>query len=239
VRVAAELELDVLARGADDPALVERAYRDVLAPSFTANEIPPSEQFTAEVANDTVVVGRRDGRIVAAAVTDAGVSAPVGLLSYLAVRPDQRGTGAGSSMMRQLREVWQSGIAEVVLGEVHDPRCWPEAEDERPSARLRFYERHGARLLTVPWVQPRLHDGGDRVEGMLLLVMWSRHHVDAVPALWIRGWTIDYFKSAEGVDESNGDPVLSALLARIDASDSASVVSISRLEALSVLDTGR
>jgi hypothetical protein len=233
--VASELRLVVLARGSDAPDLVAQAHRDVLRPSFTADEIAFGDEFVDEVADQTVVIGLRGDEPVAAAVTDSGSSAPVALLSYLAVRPDQRGSGTGSSMMQKLRQVWVAGVADVVLGEVHDPRCWSEQPDERPEARLRFYERLGARLLTVPWVQPRLHAGGSRVNGMLLLVMWSRHEPDAVAAPWIRSWTTDYFGGAEGVDETSADPTYAALLARIDAADPIAIRPIAELDAMPVL----
>jgi GNAT superfamily N-acetyltransferase len=226
----------VVARGSDDRALVERAYHEVLAPSFTTDELPPDHEFVAEMDFATLVVALDGDAPVAAAVTGAGSRSPLALLSYLAVRPDQRGSGAGSRMMESLRSVWHASRADVVLGEVHDPRCWPDGADERPAARLRFYERHGARLLTVPWVQPRVRDDGDRVGGMLLLEMWSRHAPEAVPAAWVRSWTTDYFSLAEGLEVPSADPVVAALLARIDAVDPIAIRPIAEYVEMRVLE---
>ncbi|WP_238146866.1 hypothetical protein [Ornithinimicrobium murale] len=44
----------------------------------------------------------------------------------------------------------------------------PEFGD--PNARLRFYERHGARALDLPYFQPPIGDG-EPVHGMLLLAL--------------------------------------------------------------------
>lgn len=214
-----DLRIAVLARGGDDPELVARAYAAVLAPSFTDDELPPWEQFEAEVSGSAVLVATAGGEIVAAAVSDTGGGEPVGLLSHLAVRPDQRGTGTGSAVFDRLRSLWSAGDAAVVLGEVHDPRIWADAEDERPGARMRFYERHGARLLAVPWEQPELWPGGRRVPGMLLLVMGGRDQLDAVPSAWVATWMTEYYRSCEGIDASSGDPALDALLARVAAVD--------------------
>lgn len=212
-------ELIVLDRGSDDPALVERAYRAVLAPSFTPDEIPPYEELLSDVAGSTVVVAVQGDEPVAAAISDAGTSSPVALLGYLAVRPDQRGTGIGSLLMSRLHALWGEGTAEVVLGEVHDPRCWPASEDERPADRLRFYERAGARLLAAPWVQPRLRGDGERVPGMLLLVMWARAGRASVPAAWVRDWTAAYYLLAEGLARPADDPVVARLVRRMEATD--------------------
>jgi hypothetical protein len=139
-------------------------------------------------------------------------------------------------MMARLRERWSQGEAEVVLGEVHDPRRWPEGDDERPSARLRFYERHGARVLTVPWVQPRLREDGERVAGMVLLV-WGRHGPpESVPAAWLRPWMTEYYLEAEGLDRPTDDPTVAALLARVDARDPIGVEAITDPLTVPLLD---
>jgi GNAT superfamily N-acetyltransferase len=229
-------DLVVLDRGADDPALVGRAYREVLEPSFTTDEIPPAAELVDDAAGATVVVAVADGLVLAAAITDPPTTSPVALLSYLAVRPDRRAGGIGSTVLRALQSRWADGAADVVLGEVHDPRCWSDSDDERPRDRLRFYERHGARLLSAPWVQPRLRDGGHRVGGMLLLVMGGRAVPDAVPAALVRQWMTDYYADAEGIDDPSRDPTLAALLARASAVDPIPVRPVADHPAMPLLD---
>ena len=229
-------ELVVLARGDDDDDLVERSYLEVLAPSFTDDEIPPLDEFLTEVAASSLLVATDQGEPTAVAVIDAEPDARLALLSYLAVRPGLRGTGVGSQMMDRLRDLWRKGDAEAVVGEVHDPRCWAESDDERPAARLRFYERNGARLLTVPWVQPRLRKSGQRVGGMVLLV-WDGHAAhDSVPSDWMRDWMLDYYRSAEGTTDPTGDATVAALLARVGAVDPIPVRAVSDLVDVPLLD---
>jgi hypothetical protein len=105
----------------------------------------------------------------------------------------------------------------VVLAEVHDPRHWPATGDERPSARLRFYARHGARLLDLAWIQPRLTPGGDRVEGMLLLVLAARPPAlldggAALDGALVRAWVEQQLRDAEG-DAALADPGFAEILA--------------------------
>jgi len=222
-------EIVVVARGADDPDLVARAYDTVLSRSFGRDEIPPRDQFLLDVAGSTVLVALVDGDVAAAAVSEGGGRDPIGLLSHLAVRPGTRGGGVGGQMMAALQAHWSSGPP-VVLGEVHDPRAWADGPDELPAARLRFYERHGARLLGVPWVQPKLWSGGDRVADMLLLVMGGSAAPDGVAAESLRSWMTAYYELTEGSDAS--DPTLAALLERVAAEDPVPIRPISALAAV-------
>lgn len=231
------IDLVTLARGDDQPSLVARAYDRVLANAFTADEIPDREPFLESVALCTVVVALRDGDPVAVAVSDHDVMAPIGLLSYLAVDAAERSSGVGSHLMSHLRELWRNGSVEFVLGEVHDPRCWEESDSERPAARLRFYERHGAQLLSVPWIQPRLRAGGNRVGGMCLLVLHSREPSPAMPAQALDDWMRVYFAAAEGVTDPAADQDLDALLRRVDAHDPVRVLPISALEQVQPLSS--
>ena len=228
----------VLERATDDPELVRDAYDAVLAPSFSPDELPALPQMMEDFGSSTVVVATRGGTPIATAVTDHAEVGPIALLSYLAVRADERGTGIGSVMMSALDRVWAGGHAHVVLGEVHDPRCWPADGDEQPEARLRFYERHGARLLAVPWVQPRLRPEGGRVEGMLLLVLGPTGGPggtpEDVPSTWLRQWIHGYFEVEEDLDPDR-DPTVAALHERVTATDPVPILPLASWSSLPLL----
>lgn len=115
--------------------------------------------------------------------------------------------------MRALRERWTAGPVDFMLAEVEDPRFHAETPENRSQARLRFYERHAAELLMVPWVQPGL-DGHDRVPGMLLLRVWARDpSAPTVPAAKLVRWAEAYFSAEEGGMPT--DAVFAALQARL------------------------
>jgi hypothetical protein len=139
------------------------------------------------------------------------------LLSYLAVRPGIRGGGIGAALLRQLLPGWRdrSG-SEMVVAEIEDPRAHQPTELGDPTARVRFYQRQGYRLLPVPFVQPRVAADQGRVRGMLLVVAPDERVGDQpVPAHLVRAFLTEYFDSAEGVG-ADDDPELAALLAIVE-----------------------
>ena len=74
--------------------------------------------------------------------------------------------------MRRLGEYSRERRALVTLAEVDDPRRHTtEALIGDPRARLAFYGRLGARVLDLPFFQPRLVADGPRAHGMLLLTL--------------------------------------------------------------------
>ena len=162
-----------------DPQLLARLYREVLEPAFTASELEGIEPLASRLAAPgepgslvAVALGP-DGELLGGLVADHDRECRVLLLSYLAVRPEARGRGIGSSLVRDVASNWYDGD-EVLLAvaEVHDPRHWPD--DAAAEGRLRLFEKLGARVLGAPFVQPALHGDGERVGGFLLLAF----HVD-------------------------------------------------------------
>jgi len=229
------LDIEVLARGADDISLVERAYREVLGPSFTSDELPPFDILRPMLEVATVVVAFEEGELVCVAVVEHEENELIALLSYLAVRPGRRNGGIGKALMDRLRALWREQGIPVVLGEVHDPRRWDAMPDELPVARLRFYERQGARVLAAPWVQPRLWPGGERVPGMLLLVIYAEQDLESVPASRVATWMADYYAECEGPSAST-DATLRELLDRVHAVDPVPVLAVSALESIPSFD---
>lgn len=179
-----------------DDALLDAVVDEVLLPSFSVDEIGDRDTtrdlIRGGILTTTALV--EEGTVLGAAAEERGAPGEVGLLSYLAARPGGRGRGAGGELLDHLVGEWARGPAALVVGEVHDPRIWPEAEDERPAARLRFYARHGARLLDLPWVQPALGAGAAPVEGMLLITLHplGATRVDSAPVRrWIQAYSGD------------------------------------------------
>lgn len=166
----------------DDAALAAQAYETVLRPAFRPEELTGPQDVAPGPRRVLSVALDAKEEPVAAAVTDLGPTqgevsgdadraVGVALLSHLAVRASGQGGGVGSAMMGHLQRLWTRLELPLVLGEVHDPRGHAESDTEHPMARLRFYERCGARVLDVPWVQPSLAPGQQRVPDMLLLAL--------------------------------------------------------------------
>lgn len=153
-------------------------YRLVLAPNFPDDELETSEAFAAGLVfgeTRALVARTDDGVIVGGAVGDIFSRSNVLLLSYLAVPAERRGSGTGGLLMRAVTEVWGSRLNPALfIMEVEDPRYHhSDANFGDPEARVRFYERLGARALPVPYFQPALGSRGPsarRVPHLMLMV---------------------------------------------------------------------
>ena len=83
----------------------------------------------------------------------------VGFVTYLVVAPEQRGRGLGEQLLRGAVEQ----LGGLVLGEVNDPRKGADWK------RLERFQRWGARVLDVRYVQPALGPGLSRDRGLVLI----------------------------------------------------------------------
>lgn len=205
---------------------VARVHERLLVPTFRPDELLTPDElaagWTGPGAEPSAVV-LADGEPVAAMLGSWFAGGRVLLLEYLAVDPAARGLGLGTRLLGDLLPRWAARHpGALVLAEVDDPRAWP-ADDAQgdPVARLRFYGRYGARLLPLPYAQPALRPGADRVPGMLLL------RLDAVPSTGtdappsgadLAAFLTEHYAAAEGPD-AVADPAVARLVARARALD--------------------
>ena len=138
------------------------------------------------------------------------------LLAYLAVRPGGRGTGIGATLLQAARDAWTAELSpRLIVLEVEDPRevTGSEAFGD-PVARVRFYERHGARALPLPYVMPALSPGTERVKRLMLMVLGG---TDLAPGTrtadgrQVASFLAEYFEEFEGPARP-GDAELDLLL---------------------------
>lgn len=226
-----------------DPAaqadLLQAVFDTVLRPSFSTDELPSIDVLRRGASDEheqTIIVAIDVRGPAAAAVYGRPAGLTVGVLSYLAARPGERGRGLGGRLLARLAEIAERSTVELVLGEVHDPRWYEETDDEHPEARLRFYQRHGARLLAVPWIQPRLAGGGERVRDMLLLALYANDDlVDlGVPGTWIENWAEAFYAAEEGAEPD--DEEYDALIERLTATSTIALLGIDQIDSVGRLD---
>lgn len=160
-----------------DPTELHEVYAALLAPSFPPSELVPTDWLIDGVTSGTVsvLVTDEESGPVAIAVTEPLDPSPAVLLTYFATRADRRGQGLGSRLFEAMvTAVRERTSSPLLVAEVERPdRHTGSPEFGDPSARLRFYGRHGARALDLPYFQPPIGEG-DPVHGMLLLAL----HVD-------------------------------------------------------------
>jgi GNAT superfamily N-acetyltransferase len=217
--------------------LAREAFDVVFRPAFTLEELPGEEAILGALepgGSGVLTIATEDGAPVAAALCELDEDHGINLLSYLAVRKDRRSGGFGSSILRHLASRWTRLGGVLTVGEIHDPRRWPDAGDERAAARLRFYARFGARTLEVPWVQPSLQPGYQRVRDMLLIVLRAPPAIDMVPSQRVTGWAEAYFAEFEGGVPT--DDVYRALQDRLGATATIRISLLEAYEGIPLLD---
>lgn len=192
----------------NDPVEVAEFYRRVLAPHFPLDELEPLESFAAEMkAGGTTALAARtpDAVMVGGAVGDWFPGTRVMLLSYLAVAPAGRGAGTGGLLMKALTEAWSGQFSpRLLVMEVEDPRYHHgDVNFGDPEARVRFYERAGARVLPVPYFQPALgsRPGARRVPHLMLMVFGGTEAppgTQQVDGQIVADFVTEYVKGCEG-----------------------------------------
>lgn len=212
-----------VAVGPLDPADSEQVasfYRTVLVPHFIADELDSEENFTAglRLGGSRALAARAEGgAIVGGAVTDWFARSHVLLLSYIAVLPAHRSTGAGAALMAAV-----SGSASadrhplLLVAEVEDPRHFAaDPAHGDPWARWRFYQRLGGRTLPLPYMQPALGQGHSRVPHLLLMVLggsMAPPGAERVDGETVELFLQEYFEGCEGPARP-GDSQLQELFA--------------------------
>ncbi len=158
--------------------VIEAFYHQILEPSFSADVLIGLDELQDIAASDVGSVWLAtddDGTILGGAVGEWDESARVVLLGYLAVRPGIRGGGIGGPLYLDALDSWRQKFRPcLVLAEIEDPDVPGHSDNEEhgdAAARLRFYLSRGSRVLDIPYFQPALEPGADRVSGLLLIVL--------------------------------------------------------------------
>ncbi|MEW2132274.1 GNAT family N-acetyltransferase [Streptomyces sp. NPDC005435] len=205
--------------------LLDEIYDDVFRPSFSFDELSPRRELAGALARGEAVVTAvvdDDGRPVAAAAGEWSPQTRVLLLSYVAVRPGVRSRGYGARLMDAVGGSWQERFRPLVtLVEFEHPLAHgsdPKRGD--PAARFRFYARHGARALALPYFQPALGGRRKRIYGMVLAAVCvtpeARGERDGTVAAGpVRGFLTDYFLTTE--EKVPTDPAARRLWRAVDA----------------------
>jgi GNAT superfamily N-acetyltransferase len=146
---------------------------------------------------------------VAGMVTEDYLDGRVVLLGYLVVAATARNAGLGARLLAEVVEAPAGGAPPLVLAEIDDPRFHPSNDMGDPVARVRFYDRAGARLLPLPYAQPSLRPGSPRVDNLLLIALGTTEP-------WVDGPTVaafltEYYEGCEGEDAVRADPAFLAL----------------------------
>jgi GNAT superfamily N-acetyltransferase len=231
-----------------DEELVGRFHHDVLAVSFTPDELEDVATLArglrgkGEVEVLASVALGSDDAVLGGVVGELYLKESVLLVAYLAVRPDLRGFGIGTALMEHVAPIWYARPAvRLAVAEVHDPRGWSQVPGDDPARRLRLYERLGARLLAVPFVQPTVGAGRARVPGFLLVAFYVDPKIEvavdggaAVRSDIVGAFVRQYFETAESI-RAPYDSQLAELLGRIAEHPAIPLLPVSGYERIPLL----
>lgn len=187
--------------------LVDAIYADILRPSF-----PPAELTTLAALRERITAGTATVTVALdAARTAVGVAvgewydeARVMMLGYLAARPGLRSRGVGGELLTAAVRAWSERYRPcLVLAEVERPDAHRASlAHGDPTARLRFYQRYGARVLELPYFQPALRADEARAYGMLLITLHTEDRFLREPAVLesapVRTFWAEYLQETEG-----------------------------------------
>ena len=183
----------------DERARLLEAYeRDVYAPAFPDAELredpgawlrlldsypyPPPPQPRIEVG----LLRDQGGRVVGGATVEHYRTADCGLLTYIAVDPALRGTGAGKRMVKEAHAALEgmAGKGRLLFAETERLEDAPN-DHEREETVTRQLRLHalGARLVAFDYVMPPLRSGlPPRPLHLMLFVSKDEEQTQAVPA---------------------------------------------------------
>ena len=162
----------------------------------------------------------RRRRIVAGLLFEYYPISDCGLLTYLVTHPTFRRRGLATMLfqrgIRNLKAIAarRRRRLHAVFLEIKDPRKRARASDVMdPWTRLAFFERRGARILDLPYVQPPLEPGQGSARALLLLVAWPRYaNRRAAPARHLCRFLREFYR-ALGIRRPSGDADFRAMMA--------------------------
>lgn len=222
--------------------LLDTIFTEILTPAFHPAELVPidglRDGLRRHVVDISTIVDEEMGP-QAVAVGDWFAGSRVALLSYLATRPDARSMGLGSRLLgaalARWRERWHPRLTVV---EIEHPGAGVANEwHGDPLARSRFYARHGARPLALPYFQPQVRPGAGRVYGLMLCVLDMIDEAcgprpDTVDGHVLSRFLTEYLDTSEGTDGT--DPEAQALLSAAGDTDGVRMLSFDGLDKMPV-----
>ena len=160
----------------ESPEELTDFYKSVLMPSFPQSELVDLDEFLDSCSSGFVhVIGAmQDEEIIAGAVGTTPTQEGVMLLLYLALKPGLRGGGVGGGLLEHAITVWRELFnPTIIMAEVEHPTFHNSSDNHGdPAARLRFYARHGAKILDIPYFQPAIREDEPPVPALMLVTLW-------------------------------------------------------------------
>jgi GNAT superfamily N-acetyltransferase len=150
---------------------VKRFYDGIYLEAFAAQR-EPCESWLAALHGEApyqwwLRLARDGDEIVGGITTELYPRSVCALVTYFVVAQHARGQGLGRKLHDDAVAALYARGARAVFGELDDPKI----RGERARERVQRFERWGARVLDLRYIQPSLGEGLSRDRG-LVLVAW-------------------------------------------------------------------
>jgi GNAT superfamily N-acetyltransferase len=174
--------IDLVAiEGTDHPGLVEEFHRGLYSEAFSA-QAEPLDAWLRALRGEApyrmfVQLARAEQTIVGGITYELYPRSRCGFVTYMVVASQSRRSGLGRRLLDEATRSLYEQAARAVFGEVNDPRTREgkthETADEKWQ-RLERFQRWGARVVEVPYVQPALGAGLERDRGLCLVAFGAQ-----------------------------------------------------------------
>jgi GNAT superfamily N-acetyltransferase len=230
-----------------DMDLLEHFYQECFIPEFPN----PDERETLEHIkeylrrketgwygkNNFHVVVMLDGETpIGGSISDYLVEPNAGVIEYLVISPDHRGTGLGGQLIEHAERLLHDDAQrsrgrrlDWILSEMDDPYVTPAPTNRfDPFVRPRIWHKWGYKLLDFPYVQPALSADKQPVTNLLLSAKpCSSRFVDSVRAADLRTLIREYLRWTMRIDVPDDNKEFDAMCRFLERKGSIRLVSLS------------
>ena len=124
---------------------VKKIYQEKMVHDFPACEIKPFAAIERMYQKGEYFAygNYEDEELIAYALIAKTKDRKIGLLDYLAVKEEKRGSGYGSQTIEQIKDFFRKQWDGLIVDSEHISYAKGEADKEKRQRRIRFYEKNG------------------------------------------------------------------------------------------------
>ncbi|MFD9733894.1 GNAT family N-acetyltransferase [Umezawaea sp. NPDC059074] len=183
--------------------------------------------------NYHIILATTDGTTIGLSVVDYFAEPNAGVIEFLMVVPDARGSGAGRALLAETERVLDQDAAAAsgkrldhLFAEINDPFIPTEVPDTLdPAVRAVIWDRWGFRGLDLPYLQPALSETQDGVTNLLLIGKSSG--APPCPST-VRQAVHDYLRWAMRIEDPSRCPEYRTMAEHLSGQDAVRTFSLSR-----------
>lgn len=126
-----------------------------------------------------ILVAQENQRLLGGVAFEYYQESRNGLITYLAVIPGYRKRGLARALLNESRQILENEARQAgkalnyILAEVEDPSKIKDSNGFDPKTRIEVFARLGAKIVGIPYIQPKLEGGAGSCDYLLLIAMFE------------------------------------------------------------------